>query len=229
VELLDEAQSLCGDSPAVEFVRRQYERALRGDSGPVQLDASQPIRTSWEHDALGRALLRAGQLAQARDQFNAALALDPSAFWPNYYLAVCAYRLGDYAAAVNAAYACVALSPHSAECFYNRGLAQQALHQLQPALADYKRAVQLDPSLGVAACAASTVLAEEGRFDEAEQTLRDALKHGADPASAYYHLALVDIGRKDRWAALKDLGVALKYDPAYAPALALQTELERAP
>ena len=50
----------------------------------------------------------------------------------------------------------------------------QALKQSQPALADYQRAIDLDPSLGAAACAASGLLAQDGRYDEAAATLRSA-------------------------------------------------------
>lgn len=228
-DLLAEAESLCGKSPAVEFVRQRYKHPLAESDAPGTIAVDNSSTSVWEHDALGRALLHSDKLSEAKAQFDQALRLDPSAFWPNYYLAVCAYRLGNFPAALTAASVCVALSPESAQSFYNRGLAHQSLKQSKLALADYRRAIQLDAGLGPAAFEASKVLSGEGRHDDAAAMLRAALKHGADPAAGYYHLALVDIGRKDHWAALKDLAVALKFDPKYQPALALQSQLERTP
>jgi tetratricopeptide (TPR) repeat protein len=111
--------------------------------------ASAP-RTAWEHYAVGRALLQAGDLEAAGNQFDQALALEPQAVFPNFYKGICAYRRAHYEDAVLAFTACVALAPKIAWCYYNRGLAYDALGQSERALKDFNRAAQLDPALAPA-------------------------------------------------------------------------------
>ena len=50
-------------------------------------------RTAWEYDAVGRSLLQAGKLEQAREIIRKAIQLEPDAFWPYFHLTLCAYRL----------------------------------------------------------------------------------------------------------------------------------------
>ncbi len=227
--LLNEAEQLCGSSPVVELARRDVAATLpegaadpRPASSPETLS---PPKTVWEHYAIGRSLFRADKLEQAAEEFRQAIDLEPNAFWPNFYLAICAYRLEDFATALNAASVCVALSPQSAECFFNRALAQQALGQSERALADFARAMELDPQLPVAALNRGMLLASLNRYAEAEDDLGTALKCGADPAETYYQLALVQLAQQDRTAAMKSVTRALEHDRAYGPALGLRSRL----
>ena len=55
VKRLGEAQVLCGKSPAVEFVRRQYELAAQGQPPAASAATAASLGSVWEHDALGRA------------------------------------------------------------------------------------------------------------------------------------------------------------------------------
>jgi len=109
-----------------------------------------PPRTAWEHDAVGRVLLAAGDLAQAEAAFEQARVLRPQDLWPNFHQGVCAFRLGCYHDAVTAFRVCIALAPDRAECFYNRALAHDALSQTIEASRDYTRAFSLDPTLAAA-------------------------------------------------------------------------------
>ena len=152
--MLAEAESLCGKSVAVEFVRRQYEQPGSASQVPPQVAAGDSPNSVWEHDAMGLRCCGPVSWPRPRCSFNGHWLFDPSAFWPNYYLAVCAYRLGDYAAALNAAYACVALARAVPSASITAGLHTRS-KQPQLALADYQRAIQLDAGLGPAACAAS--------------------------------------------------------------------------
>ncbi len=233
--LLDEAEQLCGSSPVLELARRDTASALpdaADNPRPASSSESRsstkallPPKTVWEHYAIGRSLFRADKLEQAAEEFRQAMDLEPNAFWPNFYLAICAYRLEDFAAALNAASVCVALSPQSAECFFNRGLAQQALGQSERALADFARAMELDPQLPVAALNRGMLLASLNRYAEAADDLGTALQRGADPAETYYQLALVQLAQQDRTAALKSVTRALEHDRAYGPALGLRSRL----
>jgi tetratricopeptide (TPR) repeat protein len=109
-----------------------------------------PPRTAWEHDAVGRILLAAGDLAEAEAAFERAIALRPQELWSNFHLGVCAFRRGHYNDAVSAFRICVALAPDRAECFYNRALAYDALSDNAEAARDYGRAFAVDPTLAAA-------------------------------------------------------------------------------
>jgi serine/threonine protein kinase len=225
LQMLDEAQSLCGSSPVLDFVRREYRLAL-GESAESQNASSPRPKTAWEHYAVGRFLLRASKLDQAQSEFQQAIDLEPGEFWPNFYQTVCAYRMRDYERSLNAAFVCVALSPASAECFYNRALSQQALGHAELALADLGRALKLEPDLAIAALHRGMLLAELKRYDEANRDLQSALVRGADPAEVHYQFALIHLAQQDRAAARKDLVQALEHEPEHSGAHALMAKLD---
>jgi tetratricopeptide (TPR) repeat protein len=104
-------------------------------------------RSAWEHGALGRALLRAGDLASAAGHFRQALDLEPGDLWTNFYSGSCAYRQTHFEDALMAFNVCVALAPDRGWCFYNRALANKALGRLDRARQDFQTARRLDPTL----------------------------------------------------------------------------------
>jgi eukaryotic-like serine/threonine-protein kinase len=184
-----------------------------------------PPRTAWEHYALGRALLRSGELAPAAAAFERALDLQPQGFWPNFYQGLCAYRLRRYEDAVGAFRACITLAPESAEVFHNRAMAYTALGQTDRALRDYDRALRLDPELTAAALNRGILHHREERHDEAIADLERALDAGADPAVVHYNLALVYLARRDRGAAQASLRLALQHNPEHREARILHDRL----
>jgi serine/threonine protein kinase/tetratricopeptide (TPR) repeat protein len=224
VALLDEAQSLCGSSPILDLARAAYsERSAASPAGPGQLVA----KSSGERFAVGRYLFRAGKFKEAEREFRQAIDQEPDAFWPNFYLAQCAYRLESFDEALTAATVCVALRPTSAECFYNRALAHQALRQHDEALEDFTRALKLDPSLAVAVLGRGMLLAGLKRYDEALADFELALERGADPAETNYQIAGVQFEQGDRRSALESLERALEHDPNFEPAAALKKRWEQ--
>ncbi len=141
VGILTEASALLGPSPSLERDRRAYVRAIGFDDRP-SVPELEP-RSAWEHSDLGRSYLRSGRPDLAAEQFHRGLDIRPQDFWLNFYEGQCDYRLSRFEGAVNAFRVCIALAPETAECYYNRALGYQALGQLDLALADLDRALQL--------------------------------------------------------------------------------------
>jgi serine/threonine protein kinase/tetratricopeptide (TPR) repeat protein len=223
--ILDRAETLFGQSCVLDRERQAHETAL--GLTPARPPAADPPRTAWEHFAVGRALLRAGDLEAAEASFERALALEDRGLWPRFYQGACAYRRGRHEDAVLAFTACAALAPERAWCWYNRGLAYDAAGRADRALADYDRALRLDPGLAPAALNRGMVHYRAGRHADALADLGRALDAGADPALVDYDRALVLLARGDRGAALDCLVRALRHDPGHEQARTLLRQLRQ--
>jgi len=223
LRLLAEAEGVLGSDPALDAERASHTAALQGiDAPPIALGAA--LHSDWEHDALGRRMMHEGRLEAASDEFSRAVEETPQAFWPNFHLGVCRYRLGRHEEALRSFCVCVALAPASAECFYNRGLAYAARDQVMEALGDYGRALQCDSHFAVAALRRAALYTREKQFDEAAADLKRAAADGADPAEVDYRWALVHLARHDQQAAVARLRAALAHAPGHRDA---QMLLER--
>ncbi|HEV3255964.1 MAG TPA: tetratricopeptide repeat protein [Gemmataceae bacterium] len=233
LKVLDQAEALFGPSCVLDQERRAYVEAL-GLSPDSQAGAGRPIaaaapRTAWEHYALGRAYLQAGEPKLGAAQLDRALELQPDGLWPNFYKGVCAYRLGQYEDALVAFSAAVALAPGTAACFYNRGRAYAELGHLDRALQDYDHALRLDPALAPVALSRAELRCRQQRYDDALADVELARRSGIGAAVASYHEALVHVARQDRPAASRCLQDALRLDPACEPARQLLGKLHHSP
>jgi Flp pilus assembly protein TadD len=77
--------------------------------------------------------------------------LQPDNLWPHFCKGLCTFELGDHREAVASFSVCVGLAPKSARCYYNRGRSYAACGQSEHARHDFDRALQLEPSLTIAA------------------------------------------------------------------------------
>ncbi len=209
LQVLTDAEASFGSSPSLERARRSYAQAL-GLAGthPAPVPAPQ---SAWEHHDLGRFYLRTGKLELADEQFQRGLELMPQDFWLNFHHGLCAYRLGHHGQAASAFHVCIALSPETAECYYNRGLANQALGNVKLALIDYGRALEKNGALVDAARNRGLLLFKEHRYSEASADFEKALGSTADrhvQGEIHYSLALVDLAREDRSRAIDHLKAA---------------------
>jgi serine/threonine protein kinase len=148
LDLLDEAERVCGPSPVIDHDRRLLHQAL-GLPEPAREAADRSARSAEEHCSLARRLLLSGDTAAARAEVEAARRLQPEGFWPNYCYGVWAYRAGKYAEAQEAFCLCVGRFP-SAECLWKRGQAYAAAGRTQEALQDLDRVLLLKPEHGEA-------------------------------------------------------------------------------
>jgi tetratricopeptide (TPR) repeat protein len=148
--VLAQAEALLGLSPVLDEERKIHS-GPGPDRGPFTAGNRSGPGTAWEHYALGRALLRTGELERASKELRRAVRMQPQGLWPNFYQGLCAYRQGRYADAVTAYSVCIGAAPQAAGCFYNRALAFVALGRTEDALRDYDQALRLDPTLALSA------------------------------------------------------------------------------
>ena len=224
LRVLTEAEAMLAPSHVLYRERQVHAEALglaAAAREAARRAAELAPRTAWEHDALGRSLLRAGELERAASEFERALELEADGFWYNFDQGVCAHRLRRHEEAVAAFRTCIALAPGSAACYFNRALALEALGRTELALDDYGRALELDPELAGAALNRGVLYHQARRHAEAISEFERALRLGADAASVYYNLALVYLGQGDRAAARESLELALRDNPGHEPARVL--------
>jgi tetratricopeptide (TPR) repeat protein len=230
--VLEQAERLCGPSAVLYHERAAHAAALGltdvAGAASTRAAALKP-NTAWEHYAVGRALLRDGDLAGAAAAFDRALSLEPQALWPNFYQGKCAFQQKRFDDALTCFNACVVLAPTSAWCFATRGLSHAALGKTDSALRDFDKALKLDPKLTVARLNRGILLLRERRYNLALADLEEALKLGADTAEVHHDLALVHLAQGNRSAARASLQQALQADPTYEPARALAERLKREP
>jgi serine/threonine protein kinase/tetratricopeptide (TPR) repeat protein len=220
--VLNQAEALFGPSPVLDA-----ERKIQGAPGRSPRTAPQ---TAWEHYALGRSLLRSGDLQRAAEEVGRAVLLQPQGLWPNFYQGLCAYRRGQYADAVMAYSVCIGAAPEAAVCFYNRALALDALGRTGQAQHDYDQALRLDPTLAGAALNRAMLHYRARRYAAALGDLERAQKLGADPAIVSFDLALVYLARGEQDVALDKLRRSLSYNPHQPDARKLLDRLlDRAP
>ena len=120
LRMLDEAESVCGPSFALDVRRDDFADATGNGADPKRTLVP---TSAWEHYDLGRYNLRNGQVEQAARAFERSLELKPQDFWANFYHGLCSFRLGRFEAAVADFRACLAIEPGSAVAHYNRALA----------------------------------------------------------------------------------------------------------
>jgi serine/threonine protein kinase/lipoprotein NlpI len=244
LNVLQQAERLCGGNSVLCQERVDHAEALgltTVATESARQAAALPASTAWEHDALGRSLLQRGDIDHAAAQFDYALELRPQDFWANYHKGRCAFLLGKrdeavgkheegarkHGEALTAFTVCIALTPTSGWCYYNRGLSQMELGHTDKALRDFDRALQLDAGLANAALSRGLLHYREKRYDAALDDFQRALDGGASPGTAHHGLALAHLARGDRATALRELKEAIRQEPNAKDARSLLDRLQR--
>jgi serine/threonine protein kinase/tetratricopeptide (TPR) repeat protein len=219
--VLDEAEELLGQHPVLSAERQDLANQL-GLTGLARESArrlaSLPLRTAWEHYALGRFHLGQGRVEEAARLFDRAVELQPDSFWAHFYRGQCAYRQGQPHESIASFTACLALTSERAVCYYNRALAHSSSGRDDKALLDYTQALALDPTLGPAWLNRGVLNYRARRYARARADMEQALKHQVRASSVRYNLALVARAEGNRAAARASAEEALKHDPNHQEA-----------
>jgi predicted TPR repeat methyltransferase len=144
------------------------------------------------HFFAGLARQQDGDLHAAEHHYRASLDLVPGRPSTLINLAAVALALGRPHDALAHADAALAVEHDSVDALLHRATAEARLGAADDALASYARLLRLDPRHAAAWSGHGTLLRDLGRLDEAAQSFREALGHGADPELHGFYLAAVE-------------------------------------
>jgi predicted CXXCH cytochrome family protein len=180
--------------------RETFERAAAELIAAQRLNADRPEARS----ALGHFLARRGRSAEAEAEYQAALRLSPRYAPAAINLADLYRQLGRDAEGESALRAAIAAAPTDGGLHHALGLTLTRLKQTDAALAEFRRAAELEPDRARYAYVYAVALNSAGRGDEAITVLKqNVARHPNDRDSL---LALVTFSRD-----AGDIGAALTY------------------
>jgi tetratricopeptide (TPR) repeat protein len=191
---------------------------------------------------LGKVAMAERDYSAAVEQFEKALKLQPGATAVHYSLAMAYRGLGDLDQAKahlakrgedasRVADPLIAELPRlriGARFHENRGLAAGKTGQLEAAIKELRKAVEVDPNVVSTRVNLGTALTLAGQPEAAMEQYRAALRLQPNFAQAYYNLAVVLGQQGNGEAAIKEFRQAVELDPQYVNAsLGLAEQLLR--
>jgi len=155
-----------------------------------------------------------GKLAQAHKLYEEINAAAPNNFQIVNMLALVSLHGGNYQKAVAMYDKAVALNPKSAEAYFNRGYALQALKQYEAAIASYGQAIKLKPDYPEAYAQCGAVYRSCGDNQTAITYFDKAIAYKPDFVTIHFNRgnALRDLKRYEDAVTSYDLAVTLKPD-----------------
>src|SRR5262249_31129903 len=135
------------------YALRALCRKALGEEAAARADTQRadqtPATMALDHFLRGQAAHDAKQLAEGVQAFEAALRLEPTHYWSLNWLGACLCDRGrgpeDFAGAARVFTGCVLHRPDHAHAYYCRGNAYVKLLRYDNAMADYSKAIELDP------------------------------------------------------------------------------------
>lgn len=131
----------------------------------------------------------------------------------SYKAGISALVAGDSQRAVELLSLAIADRPQDYRYFNDRGVAYKRLGNLEMALADYNKAVSLNPGYTQALNNRGLVFLEQGSYDKAIADFSEALKHGGLQSKIYTNMGLARAKQGNHIAAIKDFDKAFSYRP----------------
>lgn len=190
----DEALRLVPDFPMMQLAYAQaalhvgdYEHAVVLGQALLQKYPQDKKVQTEAHVVLGRASVKLGKNAEAKQQFEAAVYLDPS-FANGYELAVAELNLGDIEAARKVFAEMLASFGDTASLHMDFGQAYGNSDFQSDAVAEFQKAIAKDPRLRGAhysLAVAYLATAGESKLSDAEAELRQEIAISGNDAASY--------------------------------------------
>ncbi len=201
----------------------RYPEAFEAFARAARLaDADKSVAGTWRshniHHNFGWALMKAGKLREAVQEFIAAAKLDPRDAGTMESLGNAYTRLGELDAAIYHYDLALKLDPSSANLHLFMANALAAKRQMDQAEQHYREAIRLNPKSAAAHSSLAKVLTFQNRMEEALGLYQQALQ--IDPKFAEAHKSLADVQYRLRHKseAIAHYRLAIELDPAYPEA-----------
>ncbi|ARU30560.1 hypothetical protein CAP31_01940 [Sulfuriferula sp. AH1] len=166
----------------------------------------------------GYALMQTGQLAAAKRDLLAALAINPNQHEANFNMAVLEMNEGKADAALALYAKTIALKPDYADAYLNRGYLFYRLGRIPDSIADYNQAIRLQPENASTYLNRSLSYAALGQFDAALADSNYAISLAPGNAQAWLNRGILYAQQHQPQLALADMNAAIKLAPGFAPA-----------
>jgi len=138
------------------------------------------------HLIVGKAHVGAGLYAQAMDEFQQAVRIDPKLPLAHYFLGTEYRRQNDFEPARQEFLKDIAIAPDVAYDYDELGAVCYALNQIPEAERYFKEALRLDPTMATSDYGLAKVYKQQGKFAHALDALRAAGAIDSRSASVYY-------------------------------------------
>jgi Flp pilus assembly protein TadD len=201
---------------------RNYRRGIELAPDDVEL-----------HNALGWTLFQEGRSADAVTEYRRALAASPNHVKAHNNIALALVELGQLEDAAEHFKTSLRFEPKP-EIYSDLGFIMARLGQQDEALANYRKALELDPTCASAHFNLAVGLVQAGKLADAEAHYRQALP-GKPTAEAHNGLGYVLARQGQTDEAVKEFRAAVEINPKFVPAynnladaLAKQGKLEDA-
>jgi len=170
------------------------------------------------HNNLGWALLNAGRLSEAEEQYREALRIAPAFLDANISLGKTLAASGRLEEATNCFAMALRIRPDSLKAHQNLGDALFELGDLSRALTHFDEALRLNPKDPGALTGRARVLSSQGEFDEAVRYYEEASRSDPFFTQAHYYLGMDLLKRGQQDKAVASFEEVLRIDPASADA-----------
>lgn len=198
------------------YLRKDYAAALREATAAVE--AAPERRETFE--LLSRTFAAAGWDAEGVAFFQSLVPRYPTRSEPWFFRGSHEANLARFADAAASFAEAATLAPDDAEIRFRLGQALQQAGQPERAVAELRRAHDLDPASVGKAATLMAALSSTGRGGDAEQVAVEMLGRLPESAEAHFSVAQLRM-RQSRWDDAEALlRKALELDPSYAPARA---------